>query len=283
MRSILTLLIIAVIPFLPFQGFAQSSNESQGFEFGLNFGVYMPSKYSANYYNGKSGNVNNTQWIMTNRVFYDTIFYRFNAIDTVYIDNGWPTNMHYKITIMPGIYCQYAFNEEYALYFDFNYMKLTTQDALAFTIPKPFASFPDIRLCPIRGVEERFYIDVGLKKTYRLNDNTGLFFMGGLNLNNTKVVKSAFYVDEREFSIINNYINGVYVGPNSQTMNLTQGGIGWGLFMSAGASMHFGEISFEPGINAHFVNVNLEGYKKYRPGAGIYIRFSLNNLLFAAE
>ena len=96
---------------------------------------------------------------------------------------------------MPGIYIQYTFNKEYALFMDFNYMKLVTQDALAFTIPKPYLTFPDIRLCPIRGEEERFYIDAGLKLSFFLNDHTSLFLIGGLSLNNTKVIKNAFYVD----------------------------------------------------------------------------------------
>jgi hypothetical protein len=283
--------VLQIIPLINFLlllsqlvGAQSSSDDEKGFEFGLNVGVYRPSKYSANYYNGSPGNLNNTTWVMTNRVFYDTIYYRMNAIDTVFVDEGgWPTNMHYKITIMPGIYGQYTFNKEYALFFEFNYMKLTTQDALVFRIPKPYASFPDQRLCPIRGVEERFYIDIGIKRSYELTEKTSLHLIAGLNLNNTKVIKSVFFVDEREFSIVNNYINGIYVGPNSQTFNLNQGGLGWGLYLSGGLTLHFGEIAFEPGINFHFVNVNLDGFEKYRPGFGLNARFSLNNFLFASE
>lgn len=285
MKKSAFLLLAAILTsfIFPFIARAQS-NDSKGFEFGLNFGVYMPSKYTANYYNGTSGNLNNTNWVMNNQVFYDTIYYRLGAIDTVYIDEGgWPTNMHYKISIMPGIYGQYTFNDEYALFFEFNYVKLVTQDALTFTKPKPFTTFPDLTLCPIRGEEKRVYIDLGLRRNFPISDQMSWFVIGGLNLNNTTVVKSSFYIDEREFTIINNYINGIYTGPNSQTLNIKQGGIGWGMFLSGGLNLRFGNISFEPGFNAHFVNVDLDGYKKYKPGAGFYIRFSLNNFLFPEE
>jgi hypothetical protein len=261
---------------------AQSS--SRGFEFGLNFGVYKPSKYTANYYNGSEKNQNNTNWVLTNDVFYDTIFNRLQVIDTIFIkSDGFPTNMHYKLSIMPGIYGQYTFNDIYALYFDFNYVKLTTQDALVFTIPLPFAAFPKQVLCPIKGQEERIYFDIGIRRNFPVSDQVGYFLIGGLSMNNTTVIKSAFYVDEKEFSIINNYINGIYVGPNAQTYNVKQGGIGWGLYFSGGATFHFGNMILEPGINAHFVNVDLNGYKKYRPGGGIYIRFNLNNFLFGGD
>jgi hypothetical protein len=271
-------LLIILLLLAPVGMYAQSSN--RGFEFGLNFGVYMPSKYSANYYNGSEKNRNNTKWVLTNDIFYDTIFNRLNAIDTIYIKDGWPTNMHYKMSMMPGLYGQYTFNDQYALYFDFNYVKFITQDALVFTIPLPYLSNPKQVLCPIRGEEERVYFDIGLRRNFPVSEKISYFLIGGLNVNNATVVKSAFYVDEKEFSIINNYINGVYVGPNAQTFNIKQGGIGWGMYFSGGASFHFGNMVFEPGINAHFVNVNLEGYKKYRPGAGVYIRFNLNNFLF---
>ncbi len=279
----LFLLLVASIA-TPLLSAAQSS-ESRGFEFGINFGVYVPSKYNANYYNGSEKNLNNTQWVLKQDVFYDTIFNRMNAIDTVYIqEDGWPTNMHYKLAMMPGIYGQYTFNELYSLYFDFNYMKLVTQDALVFTMPLPYASEPKQVLCPIRGEEERVYFDIGIRRNFPVSEHMSYFMIGGLSVNNTTVLKSAFYVDEKEFSIINNYINGIYVGPNTQTLNIKQGGIGWGLYYSAGLSLKFGEMVFEPGINANFVNVNLPGYnKKYRPGAGIFVRFNLNNFLFGGE
>ena len=256
---------------------AQKSETFTGLQFGLNFGAYLPSKYSANYYNGSEKNLNNTQWVMSNRVFYDSIFIKLDAIDTVKIV-GWPSNMHYKISMMPGLYAQYTINEEYAICIEFNYMKLIAQDVITFEIPKPFLANPDQRLCVIRGEEKRVYIDLGIKRSIKVSDKNQLFVIGGLNLNNTNVLKSAFYVEGTEYSIINNYINGVYVGPNAQTFNLRQGGIGWGLYLSGGATFHFGNISFEPGFNAHFVNVDLTGYKKLAPGGGIYIRFILNNL-----
>ncbi|NVO21413.1 MAG: hypothetical protein HXX13_17060 [Bacteroidetes bacterium] len=284
-----TYIFFSLMLIIPFKSSAQSN--SSGFEFGLNFGVYMPSKYSANYYNGSDKNINNTKWLLSNNVAfaYDTILNRLNviehtAIDTFYVQSdGWPTNMHYKLSVMPGLYGQYTFNDLYALYFDFNITKLTTQDVIVFKIPLPYLSEPKQYLSPIRGVEERVYFDIGLRRNFPKSDKISYFLIGGLSVNNTTVKKSSFYIDQKEFSIINNYINGVYIGPNAQTLNQKQGGIGWGIYLSGGASFRFGNMVFEPGINSHFVNINLNGYKQFRPGFGAYIRINLNNFLFGGE
>ena len=42
-------------------------------EFGLNFGAYFPNKYSADFYNGTPGNVNNVNYVMSNTYWYRDI------------------------------------------------------------------------------------------------------------------------------------------------------------------------------------------------------------------
>ena len=253
------------------------SNDGKGWVFGLNIGMYYPSKKTANFYNGSSSNIDSVNLIMKNYYRYQEIYVALKAHDTIFID-GLPQNMHYKVALQPGLYAQYSFSPQFALVIQFNYMRLKTNDVITIEVdPKPYATNPDLVLCPLRGVEERVYADIGLKRSFPKKNNLSLFAIGGLNINSTKVKTCSFYVNETEYSMINQYGNSNYI-PNSnmQTYNVYQGGIGVGMFAGGGASFTFGNgIVLEPGITAHWLMVKLEHYKDMNPGAGVYIRFLL--------
>jgi hypothetical protein len=252
----------------------ESSNENRGWIFGLNVGVYYPSGFSANYYNGSPENENNAKFITDNYYRYNELFEAMNANDTISI-YGFPENMHYKLALNPGIYTQFCFNSSLALMLEFNYMKLKANDVLIFEVdPKEYATEPDLRLFPLRGVEERIYANIGLRRDFVRKKNLSYFATGGININSTQVKKCSFYVDEKEYSMINNLIGNYVPGGNYQTTSIYQGGIGYGLFASGGLSFRFpmGVIA-EPSININFVRVNLEQYKQFKPGFGIFTRF----------
>ncbi len=270
-------------------GFTQSddgpdieiSNDGKGWIFGLNVGVYYPSKSTANFYNGRSENENSVDYVLSNYYWYQEIFFALNAYDSILV-SGLPDNMHYKLAMQPGLYAQYSFNPNLALVIQFNYMRLKANDAITFEVdPKPYATNPDLRLFPMRGVEERVYADIGLKRSYLKSENLSWFLMGGVNVNSTKVKQNSFYVkneltlEDREYSMINLYGNSTYI-PNSnmQTYNVYQGGIGVGMYAGTGLSVVFGNgIVLEPGINMHWLMVKLERYQDMNPGAGVYVRF----------
>ena len=88
------------------------------------------------------------------------------------------------------------------------------------------------------------------------------------------VKKSSFYVENVEYSMINN-INGSYVpGGNYQTYSVYQGGIGLGIFAGAGTTFTFANgMVAELGLTAHFLTVKLTGYEGMNPGVGANLRF----------
>jgi hypothetical protein len=277
-------LVLAVLP-----TFAQNekadieidnSRDGRGWTFGLNVGVYYPSKKTAAFYNGDSKNINNVNYVMSNYYLKQQILKLLNenAISTTKIevaDDGLPQNMHYKLALQPGLYAQYCFNSKLSLIIEFNYMKLKANDVIVFELDSlSYATNAKQLLCPIRGVEERVYADIGLKRTYPKSEKLSYYMMGGLNVNSTKVKKSSFYVLEQEFDMIDRY-NGVPYVPNSgmQTFNVYQGGIGVGMFAGVGASLNFNGIVIEPGITAHWLMVNLDGYQSMNPGIGANLRF----------
>ena len=282
LKIVLILLFLNVIPCLKVAAQSDDDNleieysaDGKGWIFGLNVGVYYPAKNTAAYYNGSSENENNVDYVMSNYYWYRDIFLALKANDSISV-YGLPDNMHYKIAIQPGIYAQYSFNPKLALVIQFNYMQLKAEDVIIFEVdPKEYLTEKDLRLYPIRGVEERVYADIGLKRSYFKNEKLSWFVMGGLNVNSTKVKKSAFYVEEKEYSMINEYGDNSYI-PNSnmQTYNIYQGGIGLGMHAGAGATLTFANrIFIEPGINVHWLTIKLDHYGNMNPGIGAYLRF----------
>ncbi len=252
-----------------------NSDDGKGWIFGLNVGVYYPSKNTAAFYNGSPKNENNVNYVMSNYYWYQEIYNVLGAHDTVEVA-GLPQNMHYKLAIQPGIYAQYCFSPTLALLIEFNYMRLKANDAISLEVdPKPYATQPDLRLYPIRGSEERVYADIGLKRTYPKDEGLSYFLTGGLNISSTKVKQSSIFIEQKEYSMINLYGSSGYVPNNNmQTYSVYQGGIGVGMFAGGGASLVFGNgIIVEPGITAHWLIVKLNGYTNMNPGIGAYIRF----------
>lgn len=286
MNRITASLIITLILFVAGKGSAQQEDKYSGWTFGLNFGLYYPSGYTANYYNGSDFNENKASWVLGNYYWYQEIFNKLDAADTIFIaDGGLPMNMHYKTALNPGLFGEFRFNKNYSLSFEFNYLKLKANDAISIEVdPKPYATNPDLRLYPVKGLEERVYFNLALKRFFDSEkDNVMYFVLAGINVNNTKVLKNAIYIEGKEYSLINIYGKQNYV-PNTgmQTFSVYEGGIGFGLVAGGGASITFDNgIILEPGITANWTRINLEGYKKFTPGIGIYVRFILNSLLFA--
>jgi hypothetical protein len=253
-----------------------NSKDGKGWIFGLNVGVYYPSKNTAAYYNGKSNNENNVDYVMSNYYWYQDIFNALGAHDSISVA-GLPDNMHYKLAMQPGLYAQYCFSSTFALMIEFNYMKLKANDVITFDVdpPQDYLGEHQLVLCPMRGIEERVYADIGVKRTYPKTDKLSYYVMGGININSTEVKKCSFYVDEVEYNMVNIYENGGYIpNGNSQTYSVYQGGIGVGGFGGAGVALTFANsIVIESGFTAHWLMVKLDGYQNMNPGIGAYIRF----------
>jgi hypothetical protein len=279
---LLILLLLTALSGLPLMAqsemeVTESTADGKGWSFGINIGMYYPSRTTAAYYNGKSNNVNNAAYVMSNEYWYDDIYNALGAHDTVFVE-GLPDNMRYNVAISPGLYAQYSFNPKLALMIEFNYMRLKSKDVITFEVD-PISSVstnPDLRQFPINGSEERVYGNIGLKRTYPKSDKLSYYISGGLNVNSTTVKKSSFYVEETEYSMVDNYDDGYVPGANHQTFNVYQGGIGFGIFAGAGASFIFGNgMVVEPGLSANWLMVKLEGYQNMTPGIGLYLRFML--------
>jgi hypothetical protein len=256
-------------------------------EFGLNFAAYFANKYSANYYNGTPGNINNVNYILKNKYWYNDIYKALNASDTVVVQqdktmgtDGYPRDMHYSIVFSGGLFLRMNLDKKNALFLEANYARLTAADVLVLEVDpqNQYLRPPILYSQPIVGKEGRVMIDFGYQRSYRLKSKIFFFVQGAATMCYTQVIKSFFEVGGVEYSMINIYGDIGYVpGASSQTFNVYQNAFGFGGYLGIGAGIPLTQaFGLEPGFFMHFYPTNLTGYKDFKPSFGINLRLMIN-------
>lgn len=230
--------------------FAQDSDERKGFRFGLNMGMYFPSKVSANYYNG-DGFYNNN--IDPNGVRLYSIKERLNLTpqETQFITNyynasggfdfprdAYPAAMRYNGGFNIGFQTAFDFNNKSSLIFDLNVCKVKAYDRFTMQLMGTTAQQNgqnDIRIFNIEGNEQRLNLALGYRTGWALSGN-GLYFMqfGGSMLG-TKVVNNIAHVADRNYDLIIGAAN-----PAQMINYQPQTGIGFGYYFSTGFFLPLG-------------------------------------------
>ena len=249
-------------------------------EFGLNFGAYFANKYSANYYNGTPGNVNNINYILSNPTWFREVrqllgIGETDTSTTITVD-GYPLNMNYSVAFSGGLFVRYNFNRRNSIFLQANYSQLRAADVVTLLVVNPYAplAYNDYRMEQVIGKEGRVLIDLGYQRSFPTKSRINLFIQGGLTMCYTQMIKSSFVVEGREYNLVNVYGNQVYQqNTNQQTFNMNQNAFGFGGYLGVGAGIPLTEMfGIEPGFFAHYYPVNLEGYPDFKPSFGIYLR-----------
>ncbi len=275
-----------------------------GWHLGINMGMFMAGKETAQFYSGEFFNENNIEYVLKNKYWYEEIRqelnshnvlknandypawqssyadwqrqYGLNSYDTA---NHWwvyyPLSMKYDASISMGFYAKYNFNNSTGIFFQSNYVKLKTGGAFQLVIDSvTYFSEPALRTGYIVGTEERVNIEIGISKTYPLKDIINLFVETGFHINSTRVLTNDIQIGRREYTIINRYGNNGYLPGTAQTeYDIYQGGIGFGIFLAGGLKFQLSEdISIDPGVQFYYKKLNLEGYKGFTPDYFAYVR-----------
>jgi hypothetical protein len=254
-------------------------------EYGLNFGAYFANKYSANYYNGTPGNVNNVNYIMTNPTWYREIQGLLGASQTDLVivqqnpTSGYPTNMHYNVAFSGGLFLRVNFDRKNAVFIEANYAQLKAGDVIVLQVnPNYSFTYQDLRMEQVIGKEGRVMMDLGYQRSFPLKSRINLFIQGGVTMCYTQVIKSTFVVEGREYNLVNIYGDQVYVPNTSQQTNtIYQNAFGFGGYLGVGAGIPLtAAFGLEPGFFAHYYPTNLEGYPDFKPSFGLYLRILLH-------
>ena len=261
------------------QCMAQDRDERKGFRFGLNMGMYFPSKVSANYYNGDGFYNNNIDpngvrmYSIADRLdpqifIQDAAFINnyFGSTSYQFPSDAYPTAMRYSGGFNIGFQTAFDFNNKSSLIFDMNVCKVKAYDRFTMQFIGTAAQQNgqnDIRIFNIEGNEQRLNLALGYRTGWALSGN-GLYFMqfGGSMLG-TKVVNNIAHVADRNYDLIIGAVN-----PAQMTNYQPQTGIGFGYYFSTGFFLPLGvhknaELSLAFSKDKMILNVNeFKGWNK---------------------
>jgi hypothetical protein len=260
----------------------EKENKVVRWNFGVNIGVYFANKYPANFYNGSPSNENNVNYVLSNKYWNDEIKQTLDAGYKVAVSqNGYPTDMHYNFVMSGGLFIRYNLNKNWGVCLDVNYTQLKAEDYLMLDVDTiTYLTYRQYVLEPIRGVEQRVHLDLLLQRNFWLKTKIYFFVQGGLNLNYTRVMKSAFYVEGNEYNMVNIYNSSYMPGAYQQEYQVIQGGVGYGFALGGGMGFPLiTQLGIEPGGFINFNNVNLPGYPDFKLSFGFNVRFLFGNIL----
>lgn len=283
-----TLFLFACLCFLTNSMVAQSlytketCKERSGFEYGAIGGIYIAGNSSAEFYSAKPGNENYAQYVFDNKYWYDEIRELLDFNDTAFI-REYPGKMGYSPAFSFGLFVQYNIDCKTGIYAQFYYVKLLAKDVITIEVdPKEYLTEPDIRLSPLRGVEERNLLDLGMTRAIGLSKTARLTLGAGISMNNTLVKEHSLYIADKKYNLVRVYGNQQYIpNGNQQAYDIRQGGIGFGIFATAGARIEFNPtVAIEPGVSFHYMKVNLFlENNKFIPQTNFYLKLIFRDLL----
>ena len=228
----------------------------------LSTSFYFANSYNASYYNGENKNENKISFILNNTYQRQDIANHLNVTDT-FLLYAFPQKMRYNPALAIGLGATRYLKNDVLLDFSVNFVRLTASDFFTLEIDPGSVLGPGkYENCPIWGIEERYNIDIGMRKLLPLNHYVSWYFGGGFNFNNTKVKESKIRVGTLEYSLVNVYLNQSYVpGAQINEYEIQQGGIGYGGYANIGLRYRITDnFCFETSGNYYFKKVNLTGY-----------------------
>ncbi|MFP4065032.1 MAG: hypothetical protein ACLFN2_02185 [Bacteroidales bacterium] len=234
--------------------------------YGLNTGVYLAHKGTANYYNGSGRN--SLEDAINRRHNYNRIRESLNydfELDQL------PADMAYSPAIMVGIFGGLHFTEETALYGTANFTRLSAQDQFTLELERPsFIEGDNIEAYSVYGKEERSEIWIGLRHTFHQSQtylHPYLEFGGSLTA--TRIRQNNIRIEGHTYSIRK---------PTDTYYNVRDDGIGFGAYAGAGARMDVGDsYAFDLGFNSNYAKINLGEYNSYHLQFSLFVRLYLNH------
>jgi len=258
---------------LPLSLLAQE--ERHGFRFGLNMGMYFPSKISANYYNGSAqysfSDPNEVRmYSIEERLRLTpqtiaTITNAYNASGFHFNYDSYPAAMRYNGAFQMGVQVAFDVNNASCFFMNLNACKVKTVDRFTIVLEGTTQQQnmqEDIRLFQIVGNEQRFNANLGYRTGWALEGN-GLFFVqGGGSLLGTKVVSNQVFIANQTYDLIIGAQN-----PNQIVNYIPRTGIGFGYFIGTGFFLplgnQFAELSFNLSKDKMLLNNNeFKGWNK---------------------
>ena len=292
-KTFVATLLTALLGTVQHTATAQSNSNNEPFDFvGLSVfidaGITVPNNHTAAFYNGRQGNQNTIERILYSEMYgYD--IWR-NLVDLELISPSAipsyreleivePASTQYSIAMQLGLGFRYDFVKRFGMIARFDYLKLTAKGIFNLSSGAPSSILSNRNQyipCGIYGTENRTYIDLGLFKSFAINDNLRFVLDFGLNINSTKVLTNSMEIGGKEYSILDVW-NGNSPNMGMQAYEYYQSGIGYGLFVSPNIEYILpNAMGVDFGFSFYYTKINIPGYNTFAPQYTVYIRFLTN-------
>ena len=292
-KTFVQILTVVLIGLLPTSATAQTSKSNEPFDFvGLSVfidaGVTMPNNHTAAFYNGRRGNQNTIERILYSEMFGYDIWQNLveqelispSAIPSYReLEIAEPATTEYSIATQLGLGFRYDFVKRFGMIARFDYLKLTAKGIFNLSSGAPSSILSNLNQyipCGIYGTETRTYIDLGLFKSFAINDCLRFVLDFGVNVNSTKVLTHSMEIGGKEYSILDVW-NGNSPNMGMQGYEYYQSSVGYGLFVSPNIEYILpNAMGMNLGFSFYYTKINMPGYTDFTPQYTVYIRFLTN-------
>lgn len=271
----------------------------RGFTFGIDMGVYLASKKTANIYNGLNGSLLNDQarWFSVpdrfievgaggpaqnianiSQVINDEFPAQYNGtVEGFFMDSqDFSTDMNYSPRLYFALNATYHFNDYWAVVARSSLANLKTTAVYTMTLlgPLPPQNASEvIQQFDINGEEQRLHLDLGFKNTSYNDYGFQWFWGGGMSLVGAKVESNTAFIGDRPYSLILTNNNNFQV---PQDFNATQASYNFGFYATTGFEMEYQErYLFGIGFNLSRDPIELGTFQEDVWNKRIYITFGI--------
>jgi len=272
-----------------------AEEESRGFTFAIDLGVYLASKKTANIYNGAGGLEVNTQSIWYDvetrltqvgvNTFSNVVqtindeFPEYNNTVTGFDISGsdLPINMRYSPKLYFSLGATYHFNDYWAVVAKTSLANLKATDVYTMRLigpPIPQNASEAIGIFDITGEEQRLHLDLGFKNT-SYNDYGFKWFWGaGASLVGSKIENNVAWIGRTRYPLLISSASAL--SQNPQAFEAIQTSFGIGYYATTGWEMEYNErYDFGIGFVLSRDPIELAGNSQTVYNKRIYITFGI--------
>lgn len=295
MKGKISLFLILLLPLCLLAQNAEdfdASLKDKGFDFFIGGGIYMGSKITAEYYNGRSYNENNLDYLFGNEYWYDEIMLILqdnysNVGDSIWVDS-YPDKLKYRVSMSISIGLRYKFNKHWGFILNNTFSRLKATGPFDITISEFSGNQQSMYATQtISGKENRYLIEAGCSYIFNGNEILHPFLEFGLQFNYVKVKEFVAVIEngmrnEKKYNLLNIYGSDSYIpGMQQTTYDNIWGGPGFGFSASVGLKINVNkEISLDPMFYCSMSRFGLEGYKQFCFNYGVLVRVNMSDRAF---
>ena len=286
--------IIGLFLFFSASAFAQGSDTTntddsppatdtinlKGFHLGLQAGVILANKYTANIYNGYGLDIYGNRNTFLNSFLFQRIVndygggngltdqiavaLKVNPGQWSFDESCMPVNVKYNVSLLVGLNTRYCFDNKNAIILNVNATKLTVNGN--FTIytsaanSSGYQGATNVQTFVLSGGEQRLISQLGFQRVLTDNDKLNFFVEGGVDVTLAKFLRNQITINNLVIDLTPYYSQPAYGYVRSHGLI----GVGLGAFAGAGINLSLSsKYTVQLLYNPSYDRINIGASPKY--------------------